>query len=45
MSKTVCWQGKCPHGIPICCFECDRKEKCSDTCDIFECYEDGEGEP
>ena len=25
--------------------ECDRKEKCSDTCDLFECYEDGEGEP
>ena len=45
MSVTVCWQGKCPHEIPICCFECDRQEFCADMCDNYKCYEEGEDEP
>ena len=43
MSLTVCWDGKCPQGKPICCFECDRQAYCPDVCDRYECYEDGEG--
>ena len=45
MNLTVCWDVKCPQGIPICCHECDRQEDCYDTCDDLKCYEDGEDEP
>lgn len=45
MSATVCWQGYCQHKIPICCFECDRQEFCTDMCDRLDCYEAEEGEP
>ena len=33
MSKMICWEGPCDFGIPICCYDCDKKDDCPDACD------------
>lgn len=37
---TICFEGKCPHGEPGCCFECDHSVRmtCPDRCDQIGCH-------
>lgn len=37
----VCWDEPCPiKKKPICCFDCEDKEKCSGACDDLKCSGD-----
>ena len=34
---VICWDGECGEGLPICCFDCERKYDCGDVCDNEKC--------
>ena len=44
MSKEPCWDGKCPYGVPLCCFECDENEYCVEICTQYDSCRGGEDE-
>ena len=36
----ICWDEECSKGYPICCYDCDESETCTEFCTNILCIND-----